>query len=84
VAILGFLGVMALSALSARQGGATQPPVTTSAADDDDDDDDYDEDKDKPRTPMKTPPRKSKKPTATGLVMTPSGRRSARLAHKED
>ncbi len=72
---------MALSALSARQGAATQPPVTTSAADDDDDDD-YDEDK--PRTPMKTPPRKSKAPTPTGLVNTPSGRRSARLARKED
>jgi hypothetical protein len=77
---------MALSALSARQGGATQPPVTTSAAGSDDDDD-YDEDEDKPRTPMKTPPRKSKVPTPTGLVNTPSGRRSARImrsARKEE
>jgi hypothetical protein len=74
---------MALSALSARQGRATQPPVTTAPDDDDDDDDDDD----KQRTPMKTPPRKKKGSTPTGLVNTPSGRRSARImssARKED
>lgn len=76
---------MALSALSARQGDAKQPPVSTAADDDDDDDAAYGDDK--PRTPMKTPPRKSKVPTPTGLVNTPSGRRSARImksARKED
>jgi hypothetical protein len=70
---------MALSALSARQGGATQP-VATAGDDDDDDDDDSDEG---PRTPKKSP-RKKKSPTPLGSAMTPKGRRSTRLQHKED
>jgi hypothetical protein len=78
VALLGFLGVMGLSALSASGSKEKVAVATTAAASA------TDGDEEPPSTPKRTPRKKKAGEDPTGTVFTPSGRRSARIMRRKE
>jgi hypothetical protein len=74
--LIGFLAILGLSSVSVPQ---TKQKVTNSKKNDDDYDDDDDDDNNPDNTG--TPHRKSST-EVTGSILTPAGRRSARLRAK--